>query len=131
MSICTCNLINFRSILGFLFGLFVCFCLFSLVVHLYSIGTLLPMATAQLLWMPSMNPELHMPVVRFIYRSVRQLDNNNISKFWHCNCFVPQSSTYNSIFCLLPVCCLPSSPTKSFTASGYPERSSTEKSATV
>ncbi|NXI72759.1 CC138 protein, partial [Anseranas semipalmata] len=35
---------------------------------------LLPMATEQLQWMPFVNPKLHMPVIKFIYWSVRQLD---------------------------------------------------------
>ncbi|NXG77383.1 CC138 protein, partial [Baryphthengus martii] len=35
---------------------------------------LLPIATEQLQWMPFVNPKLHMPVIKFIYWSVRQLD---------------------------------------------------------
>ncbi|NWH45145.1 CC138 protein, partial [Fregata magnificens] len=36
---------------------------------------LLPIATEQLRWMPFVNPKLHMPVIKFIYWSVRQLDS--------------------------------------------------------
>ncbi|XP_074992420.1 coiled-coil domain-containing protein 138 isoform X2 [Calonectris borealis] len=36
---------------------------------------LLPMATEQLQWMPFVNPKLHMPVIKFIYWSIRQLDS--------------------------------------------------------
>ncbi|XP_055658460.1 coiled-coil domain-containing protein 138 isoform X1 [Falco peregrinus] len=35
---------------------------------------LLPIATEQLQWMPFVNPKLHIPVIRFIYWSIRQLD---------------------------------------------------------
>ncbi|NXT20504.1 CC138 protein, partial [Syrrhaptes paradoxus] len=35
---------------------------------------LLPVATEQLQWMPFVNPKLHMPVIKFIYWSIRQLD---------------------------------------------------------
>uniref|UniRef100_A0A8B9F8W8 Coiled-coil domain containing 138 n=1 Tax=Amazona collaria TaxID=241587 RepID=A0A8B9F8W8_9PSIT len=35
---------------------------------------LLPIATEQLQWMPFVNSKLHMPVIKFIYWSVRQLD---------------------------------------------------------
>ncbi|NXR00817.1 CC138 protein, partial [Sagittarius serpentarius] len=35
---------------------------------------LLPLATEQLQWMPFVNPKLHMPVIKFIYWSIRQLD---------------------------------------------------------
>ncbi|KFV09999.1 Coiled-coil domain-containing protein 138, partial [Tauraco erythrolophus] len=35
---------------------------------------LLPIATEQLQWMPFVNPKLHMPVLKFIYWSIRQLD---------------------------------------------------------
>ncbi|NWW91216.1 CC138 protein, partial [Rhynochetos jubatus] len=35
---------------------------------------LLPIAAEQLQWMPFVNPNLHMPVIKFIYWSVRQLD---------------------------------------------------------
>ncbi|NXI42910.1 CC138 protein, partial [Galbula dea] len=35
---------------------------------------LLPIAAEQLQWMPFVNPKLHMPVIKFIYWSVRQLD---------------------------------------------------------
>ncbi|NXJ92411.1 CC138 protein, partial [Corythaixoides concolor] len=35
---------------------------------------LLPIATQQLQWMPFVNPKLHMPVIKFIYWSIRQLD---------------------------------------------------------
>ncbi|XP_053931111.1 coiled-coil domain-containing protein 138 isoform X2 [Cuculus canorus] len=35
---------------------------------------LLPMAAEQLQWMPFVNPKLHMPVIKFIYWSIRQLD---------------------------------------------------------
>ncbi|NXY56283.1 CC138 protein, partial [Callaeas wilsoni] len=37
---------------------------------------LLPMATEQLQWMPYVNPKLHMPVIKFIYWSIRQLDTD-------------------------------------------------------
>ncbi|NWI35863.1 CC138 protein, partial [Picathartes gymnocephalus] len=37
---------------------------------------LLPMATEQLQWMPYVNPKLHVPVIRFIYWSIRQLDTD-------------------------------------------------------
>ncbi|XP_009996255.1 PREDICTED: coiled-coil domain-containing protein 138 [Chaetura pelagica] len=37
---------------------------------------LLPMATEQLQWMPLVNPKLHIPVVKFIYWSIRQLDSD-------------------------------------------------------
>ncbi|NXX14769.1 CC138 protein, partial [Podargus strigoides] len=37
---------------------------------------LLPIATEQLQWMPFVNPKLHVPVVRFIYWSIRQLDSS-------------------------------------------------------
>ncbi|XP_059677787.1 coiled-coil domain-containing protein 138 [Gavia stellata] len=36
---------------------------------------LLPVATEQLQWMPFVNPKLHMPVIKFIYWSIRQLDS--------------------------------------------------------
>ncbi|NXT80979.1 CC138 protein, partial [Zapornia atra] len=36
---------------------------------------LLPLATEQLQWMPFVNPNLHMPVIKFIYWSIRQLDS--------------------------------------------------------
>ncbi|XP_010295126.1 PREDICTED: coiled-coil domain-containing protein 138, partial [Phaethon lepturus] len=36
---------------------------------------LLPIATEQLQWMPFVNPKLHMPVIKFIYWSIRQLDS--------------------------------------------------------
>lgn len=32
------------------------------------------MVTEQLQWMPYVNPKLHVPVVKFIYWSIRQLD---------------------------------------------------------
>ncbi|XP_035191200.1 coiled-coil domain-containing protein 138 [Oxyura jamaicensis] len=35
---------------------------------------LLPMVTGQLQWMPFVDPNLHMPVIQFIYWSLRQLD---------------------------------------------------------
>ncbi|XP_069733693.1 coiled-coil domain-containing protein 138 isoform X3 [Phaenicophaeus curvirostris] len=35
---------------------------------------LLPLAAEQLQWMPFVNPKLHMPVIKFIYWSIRQLD---------------------------------------------------------
>ncbi|XP_065533894.1 coiled-coil domain-containing protein 138 isoform X2 [Lathamus discolor] len=35
---------------------------------------LLPIATEQLQWMPFVNSKLHMPVIKFIYWSIRQLD---------------------------------------------------------
>ncbi|NXX74371.1 CC138 protein, partial [Urocolius indicus] len=35
---------------------------------------LLPIAAEQLQWMPFVNPKLHMPVIKFIYWSIRQLD---------------------------------------------------------
>ncbi|XP_010080181.1 PREDICTED: coiled-coil domain-containing protein 138, partial [Pterocles gutturalis] len=35
---------------------------------------LLPVASEQLQWMPFVNPKLHMPVIKFIYWSIRQLD---------------------------------------------------------
>ncbi|XP_074671289.1 coiled-coil domain-containing protein 138 isoform X2 [Strix aluco] len=35
---------------------------------------LLPIASEQLQWMPFVNPKLHMPVIKFIYWSIRQLD---------------------------------------------------------
>ncbi|XP_026712049.1 coiled-coil domain-containing protein 138 isoform X3 [Athene cunicularia] len=38
------------------------------------IAKLLPIATEQLQWMPFVNPKLHMPVIKFIYWSIRQLD---------------------------------------------------------
>ncbi|XP_071663872.1 coiled-coil domain-containing protein 138 isoform X5 [Patagioenas fasciata] len=38
---------------------------------------LLPIATEQLQWMPFVNPKLHVPVIKFIYWSIRQLDNGN------------------------------------------------------
>ncbi|NXA77227.1 CC138 protein, partial [Thryothorus ludovicianus] len=37
---------------------------------------LLPIATKQLQWMPYVNPKLHMPVIKFIYWSIRQLDTD-------------------------------------------------------
>ncbi|XP_062462861.1 coiled-coil domain-containing protein 138 isoform X2 [Pezoporus occidentalis] len=36
---------------------------------------LLPIATEQLQWMPFVNSKLHMPVIKFIYWSIRQLDS--------------------------------------------------------
>ncbi|NXP45187.1 CC138 protein, partial [Heliornis fulica] len=36
---------------------------------------LLPLVTEQLQWMPFVNPKLHMPVIKFIYWSIRQLDS--------------------------------------------------------
>ncbi|NXW83784.1 CC138 protein, partial [Alopecoenas beccarii] len=38
---------------------------------------LLPIATEQLQWMPFVNPKLHVPVIKFIYWSIRQIDNGN------------------------------------------------------
>ncbi|NXU39313.1 CC138 protein, partial [Drymodes brunneopygia] len=35
---------------------------------------LLPIVTEQLQWMPYVNPKLHVPVMKFIYWSIRQLD---------------------------------------------------------
>ncbi|XP_010016044.1 PREDICTED: coiled-coil domain-containing protein 138, partial [Nestor notabilis] len=35
---------------------------------------LLPIAVEQLQWMPFVNPKLHMPIIKFIYWSVRQVD---------------------------------------------------------
>ncbi|KAM6382278.1 coiled-coil domain-containing protein 138 isoform 2-T2 [Alca torda] len=35
---------------------------------------LLPLAAEQLQWMPFVNPKLHMPVIKFIYWTIRQLD---------------------------------------------------------
>ncbi|KFP34263.1 Coiled-coil domain-containing protein 138, partial [Colius striatus] len=35
---------------------------------------LLPIAAEQLQWMPFVNPKLHVPVIKFIYWSIRQLD---------------------------------------------------------
>ncbi|NWU91298.1 CC138 protein, partial [Upupa epops] len=37
---------------------------------------ILPTVTEQLQWMPFVNPELHVPVIKFIYWSVRQLDRS-------------------------------------------------------
>ncbi|NWR88196.1 CC138 protein, partial [Furnarius figulus] len=37
---------------------------------------LLPIATEQLQWMPYVNSKLHMPVIKFIYWSIRQLDTD-------------------------------------------------------
>ncbi|XP_071286830.1 coiled-coil domain-containing protein 138 [Agelaius tricolor] len=37
---------------------------------------LLPIAAEQLQWMPYVNPKLHMPVIKFIYWSIRQLDTD-------------------------------------------------------
>ncbi|XP_030316823.1 coiled-coil domain-containing protein 138 [Calypte anna] len=37
---------------------------------------LLPIVAEQLQWMPFVNPKLHMPVIKFIYWSIRQLDND-------------------------------------------------------
>ncbi|NXM12423.1 CC138 protein, partial [Ploceus nigricollis] len=37
---------------------------------------LLPIATEQLQWMPYVNPKLHVPVIKFIYWSIRQLDSD-------------------------------------------------------
>ncbi|NXQ57327.1 CC138 protein, partial [Anthoscopus minutus] len=37
---------------------------------------LFPIVTEQLQWMPYVNPKLHMPVLKFIYWSVRQLDTD-------------------------------------------------------
>ncbi|NXN68189.1 CC138 protein, partial [Himantopus himantopus] len=36
---------------------------------------ILPIATEQLQWMPFVNAKLHMPVIKFIYWTIRQLDN--------------------------------------------------------
>ncbi|NXW35962.1 CC138 protein, partial [Phaetusa simplex] len=36
---------------------------------------LLPIAAEQLQWMPFVNPKLHMPVIKFIYWTIRQLDS--------------------------------------------------------
>ncbi|KAM7065123.1 coiled-coil domain-containing protein 138 isoform 2-T2 [Acridotheres tristis] len=36
----------------------------------------LPIATEQLQWMPYVNPKLHVPVIKFIYWSIRQLDTD-------------------------------------------------------
>ncbi|NXG83978.1 CC138 protein, partial [Stercorarius parasiticus] len=36
---------------------------------------LLPIAAEQLQWMPFVNPKLHMPVLKFIYWTIRQLDS--------------------------------------------------------
>ncbi|XP_068781947.1 coiled-coil domain-containing protein 138 isoform X3 [Struthio camelus] len=36
---------------------------------------LLPVVAEQLQWMPFVNPKLHMPVIKFIYWSIRQLDS--------------------------------------------------------
>ncbi|KAM6098707.1 coiled-coil domain-containing protein 138 isoform 2-T3 [Theristicus caerulescens] len=36
---------------------------------------LLPIATEQLQWMPFVNPKLHMPMIKFIYWSIRHLDS--------------------------------------------------------
>ncbi|NWX14481.1 CC138 protein, partial [Aegotheles bennettii] len=38
---------------------------------------LLPRTTEQLQWMPFVNPKLHVPVIKFIYWSIRQLDSDN------------------------------------------------------
>ncbi|XP_066032787.1 coiled-coil domain-containing protein 138 isoform X2 [Chamaea fasciata] len=37
---------------------------------------LLPIVTEQLQWMPYVNPKLHVPVIKFIYWSVRQIDTD-------------------------------------------------------
>ncbi|NXK64812.1 CC138 protein, partial [Sylvietta virens] len=37
---------------------------------------LLPIATEQLQWMPYLNPKLHVPVIKFIYWSIRQIDTD-------------------------------------------------------
>ncbi|XP_074391999.1 coiled-coil domain-containing protein 138 isoform X8 [Zonotrichia albicollis] len=37
---------------------------------------LLPVAAEQLQWMPYVNPKLHVPVIKFIYWSIRQLDTD-------------------------------------------------------
>ncbi|NXS82619.1 CC138 protein, partial [Erpornis zantholeuca] len=37
---------------------------------------LLPIAAEQLQWMPYVNPKLHMPVIKFLYWSIRQLDTD-------------------------------------------------------
>ncbi|NXU64571.1 CC138 protein, partial [Horornis vulcanius] len=37
---------------------------------------LLPIATEQLQWMPYVNPKLHVPVIKFIYWSIRQIDTD-------------------------------------------------------
>ncbi|XP_030912052.1 coiled-coil domain-containing protein 138 isoform X8 [Geospiza fortis] len=37
---------------------------------------LLPIAAEQLQWMPYVNPKLHVPVIKFIYWSIRQLDTD-------------------------------------------------------
>ncbi|XP_051472660.1 coiled-coil domain-containing protein 138 [Apus apus] len=37
---------------------------------------LLPIAIEQLQWMPFVNPKLHIPVIKFIYWSIRQLDSD-------------------------------------------------------
>ncbi|XP_053826801.1 coiled-coil domain-containing protein 138 isoform X6 [Vidua macroura] len=39
-------------------------------------AVLLPIATEQLQWMPYVNPKLHVPVIKFIYWSIRQLDTD-------------------------------------------------------
>ncbi|XP_056338972.1 coiled-coil domain-containing protein 138 isoform X2 [Oenanthe melanoleuca] len=36
----------------------------------------LPIVTEQLQWMPYVNPKLHVPVIKFIYWSIRQLDTD-------------------------------------------------------
>ncbi|NXN79008.1 CC138 protein, partial [Bombycilla garrulus] len=37
---------------------------------------LLPIAAEQLRWMPYLNPKLHVPLIKFIYWSIRQLDTD-------------------------------------------------------
>ncbi|NXI26572.1 CC138 protein, partial [Sterrhoptilus dennistouni] len=37
---------------------------------------LLPIVTEQLQWMPYVNPKLHVPVIKFIYWSIRQIDTD-------------------------------------------------------
>ncbi|XP_053791394.1 coiled-coil domain-containing protein 138 isoform X6 [Vidua chalybeata] len=39
-------------------------------------AVLLPIATEQLQWMPYVNPKLHVPMIKFIYWSIRQLDTD-------------------------------------------------------
>lgn len=34
------------------------------------------MVTEQLQWMPYVNPKLHVPVIKFIYWSIRQIDTD-------------------------------------------------------
>lgn len=37
---------------------------------------LLPVVTEQLQWMPYVNPKLHVPVIKFIYWSIRHIDTD-------------------------------------------------------